>query len=458
MPALTSAGLGSGLNVGQIVTQLVAVERDAADRRIATEETRTQSKLASYASVTGALAGLTNALAGLKSGSALTARAVTSSNATSVTGSASSNASVGSYRVSVTRLASAQRIASTAIPAVPTATTQIGADTLTIAVGGVSFSLTVSAENSTLNGIRDLINNSSDNTGVSASVITTSGGPSLVLAARDSGAAKTLSVTSSSIASPLSMLYFDPLEVDRSARNVQQVAPAQDARMLIDGTEFLSATNRFTTAIEGVALTANAEGTDTTITVSRDADAARRAIEAFVSSFNSVNNATVNATRYDADTRRAAPLNGESTARSVLTRLRSVIGAVQDVSGSNIDSLNDLGVSITDTGTLSINSTTLSNAIANNPTSVALWVKDFATRVDTAVKGLSGSTGSLTSRTAGLQKQLDSIDTQRAALDARMAGVEARYRARFTALDGLVAGLRSTSDFLTRQFAQRSSN
>lgn len=459
MPSITSAGLGSGLDVNSIVTQLVAVEREPADRRIAAQATKTQAKLASFATLSGALTALSSTLGGLKNGSALNTRALTSSSATVVSGTAANTAGIGSYQVSVTRMASAQRIATTAVPAVPTATTQLGADTLRISVGGSSFTLNISAENSTFNGIRDLINNASNNTGVTASVITTSSGPSLVLTARDGGAAKTLKVESSSSSSPLSMLYFDPLEADRSARNVQQVAPAQDARMLIDGIEFLSPNNRFTSAIEGVSLTANGEGNNITVTVNRDADATRRSIEAFVNAYNTVNAATVNATRYDSSTRRAAALNGETAARAVLTQLRSTLGRVNEVTGSGgIDSLNDLGISVTTTGALSINSTTLSNAIANNPNGVSAWVKDFATRLDSAVQGLVGSGGTISARTAGLQEQLDGIEDQRAALDARMADVETRYRARFSALDGLVAGLRSTGDFLTRQFAQRSSN
>ena len=62
-------------------------------------------------------------------------------------------------------------------------------------------------------------------------------------------------------------------------------------------------------------------------------------------------------------------------------------------------------------------------------------------------------TGVIAAGTDGLNRTVDDIGKQRTRLSDRMTQIEARYRAQFTALDSLVASMKSTSTYLTQQLA-----
>lgn len=63
------------------------------------------------------------------------------------------------------------------------------------------------------------------------------------------------------------------------------------------------------------------------------------------------------------------------------------------------------------------------------------------------------SGGILASRTDGIGKTITDIGKQRTALETRLIGIEKRYRAQFTALDGMLSSMNKTSTYLTQQLA-----
>lgn len=72
-------------------------------------------------------------------------------------------------------------------------------------------------------------------------------------------------------------------------------------------------------------------------------------------------------------------------------------------------------------------------------------------KLESLLSGLLGTSSSLDSRIAGLTAQVDSIAEDRALLERRLEIIEKRYRSQFSALDGLLNQLNSTSSFLTTQ-------
>ena len=73
--------------------------------------------------------------------------------------------------------------------------------------------------------------------------------------------------------------------------------------------------------------------------------------------------------------------------------------------------------------------------------------------VSKVLDGFLGSTGRIQAETDQLQKRLDQISDQTDALNRRMDQIRARYTKQFTALDGLLQQLQSTSSYLTQQLA-----
>jgi flagellar hook-associated protein 2 len=452
MPTITAAGVGSGLDIQSLVSQLVTAERAPAEARLQKEEASARAQISAFGALRSALSSLGGALRALKPATALDARRATSSDASVVTATATAGAANASYQVEVVSLASAHRLGSGPYAA---PTSVVGTGTLTLDSGDNTFSVTIDGSNNTLAGIRDAINGAAGNTSITASVLNTTEGARLVLTARATGAANAITVTRSGGDGGLDALVYDPGVLT----NLEQKAPAADALVRVDGFNFSASGNTLSNAVDGVTfnLLSQAPGSAKTVTVSRDTDAARKAVESFIGSYNAVLGSLSASTRYDQATKTASPLTGDALPRALSAEMRRTIGA--SVEGNDtVRTLADAGITTSVSGALTLDGAKFAKALEQNPAEVAaLFTGDngLAARLDAVVQRAAGSGGAIDGRTKGLDERLRGVADRRAALENRMVALENRYRAQFTALDGLVAQLRTTSDFLARQLPGR---
>lgn len=79
------------------------------------------------------------------------------------------------------------------------------------------------------------------------------------------------------------------------------------------------------------------------------------------------------------------------------------------------------------------------------------FTRGVAERYSPLLSNFLATTGSIATRTDGVNTRIEDIEDQRVTLDARMAALEARYFVQFNAMDALVAQLNTTSNFLTTQ-------
>lgn len=457
MASISSAGIGSGLDVAGLVGQLVGADRAPEDNRLNAAQSKAKAQLAAYGAIGGVLANLKSALGALQGTSgAFQARKTTSSDESVFTASASGGAVAGSYRVEVQALAARHKLASAGFP---TTTTPVGSGRLTIAVGSRSFDVDVDAAAGTPAGIRDAINSSAANTGVVASLITADDGVHLVLTAKDSGTAHALRVTTSGGDGGLGQLVYDPAS---DTRRLSELGAAADAVIKVEGFTYTGASNEITGAIPGVTLdlVSAKPGTTLELGVATDDGGASKAVASFVQAYNAVANLLRQTTAYNSSTKTAAVLTGDALARSAGATLRNALAASLGGSGG-VRSLIDLGVTTQNDGTLAIDNGKLDAALASDPGAAARLFSaegGLGAALGKALDGYVGSNGAFASRTDSLNDRLDDIADQRTRLDRRMAMVEARYKAQFTALDSLMSQMSATSTFLTRQFASSSSS
>ena len=128
MATISSAGIGSGLDVNSIITQLMAIEQKPLTT-LQTKATTLQSTVSEYGKIKSAVSTLRDLASRLASA---TTWAQTTSNTSGTAVSASTNGSAaGTYSVEVQQLASVQTIATGVMPA----TTAPGAGTLRIELG-----------------------------------------------------------------------------------------------------------------------------------------------------------------------------------------------------------------------------------------------------------------------------------------------------------------------------------
>ncbi len=126
-PALASPGIGSGLNVNDIVDKLMAAEAAPLagyDRKTASY----QAKVSAYGSLSGAVGVFQSALGSLNSVTAFKALSTTVGNKDLLSASASAKAVAGNYKLNVSQLAQAQTLMTSGM-ASKTSTVGLGGST-----------------------------------------------------------------------------------------------------------------------------------------------------------------------------------------------------------------------------------------------------------------------------------------------------------------------------------------
>lgn len=489
--SLTSAGLGSGIDVESLVTKLMALER----RPITTLQSREasyKSQLSAYGVLKGSLSSLQTAAQALDTKSKFAAFKANVADTTIATVAASTGASAASYDLTVTQLASAEKIRSAGYAQ---STSAIASGTLTIKMGQLSTdgstfteytdasgnpSKTVSIDisalkgNNTLAGLRDAINASG--AGVTASLVN-DGGTSpykLVLSSKETGTANSFelsgltgfnySPTNYTPASPT-----DPRETTPTgANNLMSLQRPADAKFSLDGIDITSSSNVVSTAVQGVTLTLNKTnvGGTTKLNVESDTQAMQDKVNAFIKAYNDTvgliksqtkaNPSTKVLGATDSTARTDGPLAGDTTARTIQSQLRSIVGG--QVGSGSVSRLSDVGISIAVDGTLSLDSSKFQAALRNPDKDVAgLFAGDgtlngIADQISTRISDyLNSTSGVITARTEGIQKTITNMDKRIESLNLRMDTIEARYRKQFNAMDSTIASMNSTSSYLTQQ-------
>ncbi|HEX6832052.1 MAG TPA: flagellar filament capping protein FliD [Rudaea sp.] len=455
---ISSAGIGSGLDVNSLVSQLVAAERAPQDKQLGKATSTIGSQLSAYKAIQSTLGNLQTALKALQGTTgAFSGNTATSSDTTIFTATTETNAAQGNYAIEVKSLATAQKLASSGYA---TSATTVGTGRLSIGSGANAFNVDLDSSNNTLSGLRDAINNASANTSVTASLITADDGVHLVLTARNTGTSNAITVTTSGGDGALANLVYDPAHANQ---HLSQLSAAGDAVLSVEGYTYTSASNQVSGTVAGVTLNLAAAkpGTTLTLTVGHDNSGIAKALQTLVSAYNAFENTINNTTAYNASTQTASALTGDSLARSAEQQIRNALIAVTPGKSGGVRSMFDLGISTNDNGTLSFDSSKLNTALASDFGSASkLFATDGAvgSALQTALNGFVGTGGVLDSRTTSLNKRLDDISKQRTTLDSRMAALTARYTAQYSALDSLMAQMNQTSTFLTNQFNKSNSN
>lgn len=451
---ITSTGIGSGLDISAIVSALTSAYGAAQTNELSSEQTTLNAQVSAFGTFSSALDTLQATLSTLENPSQLASYDATVADTSIASATTSSDAVPGTYSLEVQNLATAASLTSQAFAS---ANTAVGTGTLTIAVGGASTSISIDSSDNTLSGIAAAINSAANNPGVTASVISTTGGARLVISGTSTGAANAITVTQSGGDGGLASLVYDPAD---DITNLTQTQAAQDANFTINGYAATSASNVVTGAISGVTLDlvgTSAANTPTTLSISADPSAAATSINTFVTAVNGVLSAIQTLTGYDASTQTAGPLNGNATLESFQNQLENILDTV-NLSNSNggISSLADLGITAdANTGQLDTSSSTLSNALSANLTAVGNLLggtKGIATQLNSLINQYTGPAGLLASINQGLQTSLSNVSQQQTALQAELATYSATLTAQYNAMDTAVAALKETQTYLTAEF------
>jgi flagellar hook-associated protein 2 len=204
--------------------------------------------------------------------------------------------------------------------------------------------------------------------------VTDSNGARLSLVANASGSAADFSVSQA------------------SGLGFTQAQAGANASLTVDGVPISSASNTVSGAVSGVTLNLQSASPGTTVNLSLAPDTSdiTSTVQSFISAYNTLIGNLNTDVAYNQSTSAAGPLQSDSAAQSFYSDLLSAVN-FSGGSGS-VTSLNDLGITANNDGTLSLNTTTLQNAIQTNPTGVATFFQGA-----TGSGGTGGFASSLTS-------------------------------------------------------------
>lgn len=446
--SIQAPGVGSGLDVNNIVTQLMAIERQPIDR-LSSKKTLVDAQVSAYGSLKSKISTFQTAMKGLSSASKFQVFSGKSNNESLFTVTADSKANVGSHTVNVIELAQRDKIGTKGYT---DTSSVVGEGTLTFTVGAKSFDVVVDATNNSVAKLRDSINNAADNTGVTASIVTDDAGAHLVLSSNNTGLENALTVSvadSDGINTDdtgLSSLAYGGGVAHRAA-----ITTALDAVVEIDGFTVTSASNVISTALEGVSITAKAKGTST-IDVARDDTKITAAVQSFADAYNALR------TELTTQRKKGGTLEADSTLLTIERQLSGILNSGDAVAGSNFSYLSQVGLKTNDLGKMEIDTAGLTKVLNSDFGSfVNLFsAKDtgIASRLESlAASFLKRDGGLIVARQEGLNTQLKGIADQTDRLENRMVSIERRIRAQFSTLDTLVSSLSSTGNFLTQQLA-----
>lgn len=278
----------------------------------------------------------------------LSSTSVTSSNSSIVTGSSVSGTAAGNNVVVVNSLATTDSWASSIMSS---DTAALAAGTVTITnPSGTTTTITTGSGVNTLDDLATAING--DNLGVTASVITDATGSRLSVVSNTSGSGGEFSVTSSA----------------PSSFGFTEAVAGNNASLTVNGISISSASNTVTGAVPGLTLnllSAN-PGTQVTVAVAPNTSQVSAAINQFVSDYNTLIQA-VNSQYSDTGSGEGV-LATDPTVNSLQTSLLQALDyTYTPASGTTtIPNLTSLGISVNSDGTLSVDSSTLNNVLANN--------------------------------------------------------------------------------------------
>lgn len=471
---LSSTGIGSQLPVEEIVSKLVALEKQplASLTKVASSM---QTQLSVFSQVKSLMSTLSDSAAKLAKKSAWDGMLASSSNSAAVSVNVSGTTSATSFGIDVKQLARGQSVASSVLGA---AGTPVGAGSMSIQLGtwsgnGTAFApgaeaaknVAIDAADS-LSDIASKINGA--NAGVTATVLRDASGERLLMRSSTTGEESGFRIqVAEDVGAPgLSRLSFDP----KDAAGIGMAAAAnpaqygQNAKATINGIEVQSKTNTFTDTIPGLTFTASQVTTaPVEVAVAADTEGMKKNIQDFVNAYNALNDLLSTSTKYDDASKKAGALQGDSTSVGLQNSMRSLIASTAEGAGA-FTRLADIGIDIKKGGKLEVSATKLDEALkdpaalkamfANSTGGAGSAADGLAVKVKNLTAKMLGFEGLISNKSDAINASLKRNSTDQDKVNARAAMFETRLRAQYMALDVKMGSLNGLSAYIGQQVSQ----
>lgn len=464
---ITFSGLATGMNTASIISQLMALERQPETLLQAQQQTNT-SKINEYQKIEDALNNLQTVVQGFNTPSTFSSLKSTVTDSSVLTATASSAATPGIHTVKVVSLATSMRQVSAGVAS----DTAPGFGTGSFTIDGGN-PITIGAGQNSLQGIAAAINASGAN--VTASIINDGANYRLVISGKDT---QNHTIDFSGLGAGPALL--GPMEAD-GVTPEPTYQSAASAHLVVDGIDMFKTSNTVTDAIQGVTLNLLTDGSTTNVAVATDTDSITQKINNFVSAYNKVTSLVNSESAYNPSTKTAGILSGDATVQTIQQQLQSLLfGSVPGTNGG-INSLASLGInSDSKTGTLSVDSTKLSDALSNHYSDVVNYFTHNGDSIATLATNQYGiaqrfnlvidsmvhpyiadgdpNNGSIEVRKKGLTLTNADIDQQISDMEDRISQMQTNLQKQFAAMESMVSNLQAQGNTLLSYLGSSSSS
>lgn len=470
---LSSVGIGSNMNVSEMVASLVALEK----KPIAALQTKAagiNSQMSAFSQLKSQISNLQTQVEKLTSAATWQGRILSSANTAIVSGTATTKAAFGTFDVAVQQMASAQSVGSALVPS----GTALGQGKMTITLGEwgadgklkpntvdgkeQTVTIDIGPEDDTLAKVAAKIN--AANGGVTATVLRDHTGERLALQSTATGSNAGFSVAVDEDPDNLGLKRFEFLDVKSTAGMVRS-QEAQDTLATINGIAMSSRNNVFNEVADGVSLTVSQKMALTDapvrVTIKGDTETAKTALKNLVESYNALSSAMTTMTAYDKDTKAAGTLQGDSTAIGLQSALRQLLTGSSGAGGA-FGTLSQMGLEFQTSGSLKIDDTKLTKALEDPDSMAKFFAADLegesndglGVRLKAFTSGLLSSDGVFAGKDESMKTQLKRNTQDQERLTTRVNAYEKRLLAQYTALDVKMASLSSLDAYVSQQVSQ----
>ena len=455
MAGITSAGVGSGLPLEDIINSILNAEDQPKLKRFEETKTRISVELSALGAVKSSLSALNDIIKKLAEPDNFAKRVATVKQPTTgdlISVATTDKSTPGAFNIEVTQLAQGSRAMSNGAFTAPTDVVNASAGKLTLTAGSKNFAVDLAA-GATLEEVRNAINNSESNFGVTANIINTGGAvptSKLVITSNVTGAANNLVMSNDN--ADLDAVSTVAFGGGAGGMSIAVADQAKDAMAKVDGVDVTSSSNKFTNAVQDLSFTAlkvGAVGEKAKIDISYDTAGVEKLMDEFIKAYNNA------VGTIDYHTKVGGGLYGDSTMRGLKNQLTFSLSKIVTDAG-DFETIFDVGMGLKKDGTLEKSSLvrSMSDALLENYADVGKLFSStdgFAKNIQGILDKNLDAKGSFKYRQDNLNISLKDLEDEREKHDYRMSQMEVRLRAQYGNLDSLIGQMQSSSNFLMSQ-------
>ncbi len=454
---INSLGVGSGVLTQDVIDQLKAADTSAMITPIDSKISLQQQKSQAYSLLGSLLSTFKTSISSLSDDTFYQGRTV-SGNTSSVNVTANAGVNVQSFSVSNVQMAQSN-IQESGSYASTGSLISSGSGTMSISVGGASFNVNYT-NSMTLDQLKDAINTQAG-VGVKASTLQVGTNDyRLVLRSVDTGAAQTISITDSvGGALDTKLLAYN---ATTNPTGMQEIQAARDASFKYNGITLTRSSNVISDIVPGVTVNLLEDNTTATanISISQDVQSIAGQMTTLVQSYNTLTSQLNDMTTADTTTGKVGIFNGDNSINAIRREITRLVTSVSDKGVS----LTQYGIDLSETGTMSFNSSAFTTKFQANPAASESFFSSVADGTGTTTDGVFtklnalmdsyiGSKGSINTLTTSSTNEIKSLNANKTRSQELLTARYDAMAARFSQYDTIMTKLTNQFTSLKQQIS-----